>query len=99
MLGCLALSPTLDAGCVKDKSSGAIVRISSLPSVAGHSFYLLVHVWSLRATYLVYIAFGSYLPVLFYSLRPITLNGGYQMPGWSDIFGLQEDSPEDAEVH
>eukprot|EP00903_Cladosiphon_okamuranus_P014379 g13349.t1 len=29
--------------------------------------------------------------------RPITLNGGYQMPGWSDIYGLQEDSPEDAE--
>ncbi|CAM9756493.1 unnamed protein product [Ectocarpus sp. 4 AP-2014] len=28
--------------------------------------------------------------------RPITLNGGYEMPGWSDIFGLQEDSPEDA---
>ncbi|CAN0546768.1 unnamed protein product [Ectocarpus sp. 12 AP-2014] len=30
--------------------------------------------------------------------RPITLNGGYEMPGWSDIFGLQEDSPEDAVV-
>jgi len=29
--------------------------------------------------------------------RPITLNGGYQMPGWYDIFSLtmraQEDEP------
>lgn len=27
--------------------------------------------------------------------RPITLNGGFQMPGWSDISGLEETSPED----
>lgn len=29
--------------------------------------------------------------------RPITLNGGYEMPGWSDIYGLDESSPEDAD--
>ena len=29
--------------------------------------------------------------------RPITLNGGYQMPGWSDIYGLDSNSQEDAE--
>lgn len=26
---------------------------------------------------------------------PITLNGGHSMPGWSDITGLDADSPED----
>lgn len=30
--------------------------------------------------------------------RPITLNGGYMMAGWSDITGLSESSPEDAAV-
>ncbi|CAM9926417.1 unnamed protein product [Discosporangium mesarthrocarpum] len=29
--------------------------------------------------------------------RPITLNGGFPMPGWSDINGLSEDAPEDTE--
>ena len=29
--------------------------------------------------------------------RPIALNGGYVMPGWSDVFGSDESSPEDAE--
>ena len=27
--------------------------------------------------------------------RPITLNGGYQMPGWSDIYSLGDKSEED----
>jgi predicted esterase len=27
--------------------------------------------------------------------RPISLNNGYQMNGWSDISGLSEDAPED----
>jgi predicted esterase len=27
--------------------------------------------------------------------RPISLNGGYPMPGWSDIYGLDETSAED----
>mmetsp|Transcript_26991 Transcript_26991/g.45192 ORF Transcript_26991/g.45192 Transcript_26991/m.45192 type:complete len:271 (+) Transcript_26991:121-933(+) len=27
--------------------------------------------------------------------RPISLNGGYEMPGWSDIYGLGEKDPED----
>lgn len=27
--------------------------------------------------------------------RPISLNGGYSMPGWSDIFGLDESAKED----
>lgn len=29
--------------------------------------------------------------------RPITLNGGYEMPGWSDINGLGAEFPEDSE--
>jgi predicted esterase len=29
------------------------------------------------------------------SARPITINGGFRMPGWSDIFGLNDDAPED----
>lgn len=29
------------------------------------------------------------------SARPITINGGYRMPGWSDILGLSDDAPED----
>lgn len=28
-------------------------------------------------------------------VRPISLNGGMEMPGWSDIFGLDAASPED----
>ena len=31
-------------------------------------------------------------------VRPITLNGGYAMPGWTDIYGLSEDAPEDSKV-
>lgn len=27
--------------------------------------------------------------------RPITINGGYEMPGWSDIFGLDMEAAED----
>ncbi|GAB5368704.1 hypothetical protein AAMO2058_001342600 [Amorphochlora amoebiformis] len=27
--------------------------------------------------------------------RPITLNGGFQMPGWADVYGLGADSRED----
>ena len=27
--------------------------------------------------------------------RPISLNGGSPMPGWSDIYGLDDKSPED----
>lgn len=29
------------------------------------------------------------------SSRPITINGGYSMPGWSDIYGLDMESDED----
>lgn len=29
--------------------------------------------------------------------RPISLNGGYPMPGWSDIYGLGSDDEEDRE--
>lgn len=29
-------------------------------------------------------------------VRPITLNGGMDMPGWSDVFGLQASDKEDA---
>lgn len=29
--------------------------------------------------------------------RPITLNGGYSMPGWCDVKGLDRDADEDAE--
>jgi predicted esterase len=28
--------------------------------------------------------------------RPISINGGYAMPGWSDIFGLDMEAKEDA---
>ena len=28
-------------------------------------------------------------------VRPVTINMGFQMPAWYDIFGLSEDSPED----
>jgi len=27
--------------------------------------------------------------------RPIKINGGFRMPGWSDIYGLRDDAPED----
>jgi len=27
--------------------------------------------------------------------RPVTLNNGYEMRAWYDIFGLQQDSPQD----
>lgn len=27
--------------------------------------------------------------------RPITLNGGFVMPGWADVYGLGDDDPED----
>lgn len=41
----------------------------------------------------MYVACGV-LPLA----RPITLNGGYEMPGWSDINGLGAEFPEDSEV-
>ena len=28
--------------------------------------------------------------------RPISINGGYEMPGWSDIFGLDMEADEDS---
>lgn len=53
----------------------------------GHDFEPVVHMLNLPHIRFI-------LPHAPY--RPVTLNNGYDMPAWYDIFGLQPDSPQDA---
>lgn len=53
----------------------------------GHDFEPVVHM--LNLPHIKFI-----LPHAPY--RPVTLNNGYEMRAWYDIFGLQPDSPQDA---
>ncbi len=53
----------------------------------GHDFEPVVHMLNLPHIRFV-------LPHAPY--RPVTLNNGYEMRAWYDIFGLQPDSPQDA---
>ena len=71
---------------INGQSSASIIWLHGL-GADGHDFEPVVQM--LNLPHIKFI-----LPHAPY--RPVTLNNGYEMRAWYDIFGLQPDSPQDA---
>lgn len=69
----------------QDIASAIVMWMHGL-GVDGHDFEPVVHMLNLPHIRFI-------LPHAPY--RPVTLNNGYEMRAWYDIFGLQPDSPQD----